>query len=133
MHGSLQYNISVYNTTSGVNGWNILVYPMDNEYLLRVLSNAQSTAVTTSSVTPLNGTVLWAQALTANIVRVGLNFTDTSGQSTNVQFRVWDAINGTVYNTNTSAAPGVAMYRPYYDLPNVRGNKYLWNYSAVRP
>jgi hypothetical protein len=132
MHGSLQYNVSVYNATSGVTGWNKLLYPMDNEYLLRVLNSDQSTTVTTSSVTPLNGTALWAQPLTANVVRLGLNFTDTSGQSTNVQFMVWDAINGTVYNTNVSAAPGVSMFQPYFDLPNVRGNRYLWNYSAVR-
>jgi PKD repeat protein len=132
MHGSLEYNMSVTNTTSGINGWYKRIYPMDNEYLLRVSSTQASQQISTNSYVYTQNTTLWAQELTGNTIRLGLNFTDTSGRSTNVKFYVWDAINGTVYKTNTTAAPGIAMWQTYFDLPNIRGNRYLWNYTAVR-
>jgi hypothetical protein len=133
MHGSLQYNITVTNTTSSVNGWYEYIYPMDNEYLLRVSNSYAQDQVTSSSTTFLQNTSLWAGTPTSTTVRLGLNFTDTSGLSTNIKFYVWDAINGTVYFTDTNAAPGTATWTTYFDLPNIRGNKYLWNYTAVRP
>ena len=64
--------------------------------------------------------------------RCGLNYTDTSGATTNVKFKVWDGLNDTVYYASDLGNPGTVQVQSWYDLPNLRGNRYFWNYSATR-
>jgi hypothetical protein len=61
-----------------------------------------------------------------------LYYQDTSGYTTSLKHMVWEGTNGTVYRSANLGNPGTAMVTDTKDLPNVKGNIYMQNYTAIR-
>jgi hypothetical protein len=131
MHGSLYYNLVVNNTAIGVSGYTTKVMPLDNEYILQIQQNPTINNNQNNTYQVIQNTSLWVQFPNISFVRCGLNFTDTSGKTTDVKFMVYDGINGTAYYTKDLGNPGTTQVQAYYDLPNIRGNIYHWNASTL--
>ena len=131
-HGSLQYSIFVTSTSASVYNYTTLVYPMDNEYVLSIQKNPVIESNQNNTYLEIYNTSLWVSFPNVSYIRCGLNYTDTSGATTNVKFKVWDGLNDTVYYASDLGNPGTVQVQSWYDLPNLRGNRYFWNYSATR-
>lgn len=131
-HASLQYLMVVSSTSEGVYNLSKKIYPLDTEYHLYLTGNPYQSAITNNSLAHIYNTSLWISFPNISYVRLGLNYTDTAGSTSQLNFYVFDGGNNTLYYTRDLGVPGTGQVQAWYDLPNIRGNQYRWNFTATR-
>lgn len=126
MHSSIGYAINIRNTSTGVSQTTDL-QPIDTLYTIWL----QGSLVNNSYYQMGYNQSLYA---TANLtyVTMHMNYTDMSGLTTNLIFKVIAKVNNTeIYNTSFSGFGRNFVYTNY-SVPNVRGQAYTWYYDARR-
>lgn len=132
-HGSLYYTILSSSPALGITNFSTKVMPLDSEYILQIQQNPVVDWNQNNTYMYINATTLNVTFPNTTHITVHLWYQDISGLSTNLKFMVFDGLNGTVYSNQTIASPGAGVNHLEYTLPNIRGNQYIWNYSAVSP
>jgi PKD repeat protein len=126
MHGSISYDISLTNPSTGTL-FKIFLMPIENNYDIRL---GATTANATYS--QINATMLTVSEPDKSHFKLGVNYLDTSGLSNNMTFAVSCVANGTVLYTQEYTAFGTSAILSNYTLPNEWGVGYIWTYVAYR-
>jgi hypothetical protein len=130
MFKSIAYNLNIVNVTNGVNV-NKTLYPSDQEYRIRVpLANQIPVNNTLSQMSQtrlpvylLNNTPCY---------NLSLIYSDTSGLTTGLWFKVW-ARNGTYFLNRAEGAPGTGTFVDNFTIcSQPMGTEVLWGYGAER-
>jgi hypothetical protein len=130
MFKSIAYNLSIINSTSGVNVAKIL-YPTDQEYRIRVPLSSQ--VAPNNSLEQRSGTKLPVYQLNASCYNLSVVYSDTSGLTTNVVMEVIAVPNRTRVYTYNFGNPNVAtVVHNYTVCHQAIGSELRWQYSATR-
>ena len=132
MHGSIGYNISMTNPVSG-DLFAIYLMPLDNQYNIWMNTGTLlGTNPEDSVYLALQNTTLWFAEPNASYIRLGVNYTDISGKTSNVYWYIKCQNNGTVVYSKDLGNPGTSKVWDYRDIVNQRGYTWVWNYTATR-
>jgi hypothetical protein len=113
-----------YNITFTKAGYNIpiqYIWPKEDQYLITAQPIAQP------STTELNWT-LWQVPVGANQVKVGLDFNDTEGDTTSLEFYVRDTNKATVYHTQLTS---LGWGQPNYTITIAPNQYWYWGFNAT--
>jgi hypothetical protein len=132
MHASIGYNLSLTNPGTGAL-FATYVMPLDSQYNIWVnTSTIPGTNPDDSVYLALQNTTLWFAEPNASYIRLGVNYTDVSGKTTDLKWYIKCASNGTVILSRDLGNPGTGSLSDYKDIKNVRGYTWTWNYTATR-
>jgi hypothetical protein len=133
MVGSLFYCITLNSGTYGLANYNTTAYPLDSALNIYVIPAGQQIPNSVnSSYQATNGSTLYFYEPDINHVMLCTNYSDYTGATTNLQFKVWFANNGTVFNLTNVASPGAGIYNICNNTVNIRGTQMFWSYNGTR-
>jgi len=132
MLGSIGYNLNMANPTRG-GQFTTYVMPIEPQYNIWVNTSTIPGGNPGGSVyLAVRDTSLWFAEPNVSYIRLGVNYTDSSGKTSNVKWFVVFGNNKTMLYTKDLGNPGTGTVSDYRDYKNLRGSQYTWNYSAVR-
>jgi hypothetical protein len=132
MLGSIGYNINMTNPTRG-GSFSTYVMPIESQYNIWMnTSTIPGTNPGGSVYLAVQNTTLWFAEPNVSYIRLGVNYTDTSGKTSNVKWYVKTGNNNTVIYTKDLGNPGTGTVTDYQDYKNIRGGQFTWNYTATR-
>jgi hypothetical protein len=129
MHSSLAYGINVTGNISGVpiTPFYTEVQPSDNDYtiwLRTVAANVSWVAVSpNATLTMYQPNISWAT--------FGVDYYDVYGLTSLLEFELKCQNNNTVVYTS-SVDPGISRVLLNTTIPNIRGQRWIWKYNAMR-
>lgn len=130
MFKSLQYRLTITNTTSGVSSTKT-IYPTDPEYVIYVRTTGQQAV--NNTLTSVVSSSLPFYKLNTSCYNLSVIYQDATGQTTNVVFTVkdWTHSNTVVYTKNLGY-PGLGIVTDNYTACIPLGQEYIWNYNATK-
>lgn len=130
MFKSIQYRLTITNTTSGVASTKTL-YPSDQEYVIYVRTAGQ-VAVNNMLGGVVNSSLPFYKLNTTHY-NLSVIYHDTSGYTTDVVFNVrdWTGGNNVVY-TKDLGNPGTSIVTDNYTVAIPLGQEYIWEYNATK-
>ncbi len=129
MHASLAYGVNVTGNISGVDivPFYVELQPSDNDYTLwlrYLASNVSWIAISpNATLTMYQPNISWAT--------FGVDYYDVYGLTTLLEFELRCQNNNTVVYA-TSIDPGISRVLLNTTIPNIRGQRWIWKYNAVR-
>jgi hypothetical protein len=132
MLGSIGYNLNMNNPTRG-GQFTTYVMPIDTQYNIWVNTSTIPGGNAAGSVyLAVKDSTLWFTEPNVSYIRLGVNYTDSSGKTSNVKWYVTFGNNKTVLYTKDLGNPGTGTVTDWQDYKNTRGANYVWNYTTVR-
>jgi hypothetical protein len=129
MFKSLEYNLSIVNTTLGVNV-NKLLYPSDQEYRIRVPLASQ--LAVNNTLSQMGNTSLPIYQLSATTYNLSVIYQDMSGLTTNLKFNC-SFRNGTFIYGKNLGNPGTGVVSDNCTVTDsTMGDEIIWWYNATR-
>jgi hypothetical protein len=130
MLSTLGYDVNV---TSGGASYPFLVNSHDNYYILRINTGAYTAPqdVTNTYTGVANSTLTFSEP-NASFMTMGIDYTDTTGNTDNLIFTIKLENNNTVMYTTSQAVTGATRVLINKTYPNVRGQRWLWYYDVHR-
>ena len=130
MHGSISYDVRMTNPVTHTEYFKQIM-PKDEQYILRMPTSTVIPNLSGNVYSNIANTSLTFAEPNNSYVTMGLQYQDTSGTTSSLKFYVaFD--NGTVAYTQNLGNPGTSAVLANYTTKNIRGLRYIWNYTAVR-
>jgi len=131
MHGSISYDVRMTNPVTHTEYFKQIM-PKDEQYILRMPTSTVIPNLSGNVYSNIGNTSLTFTEPNTSYVTMGLQYQDTSGTTSSLKFYVYFDNNKTVVYSSDLGNPGTNLVLANYTARNIRGIRYIWNYTAVR-